>query len=49
MDAGSYLFIAHGSDMVVAATVNGHTVSTINQITDIIDIGPYLRAGTNTL
>ena len=45
--AGAYLQFAHGSDMVVAVTVNGHEINDINQITNTVDIGPYLQPGTN--
>jgi hypothetical protein len=46
---GAYLQFAHGADMVVAVTVNGHPVGQINQITDAVDAGPYLKPGTNAI
>lgn len=38
-----------GADMVVAVTVNGHQIGQINQVTDTVDAGPYLTAGSNTI
>jgi len=35
--------------MVVAVTVNGHTIDTIDQATSTVDAGPYLQAGANTI
>lgn len=46
---GAELSFAHGSDMITAVTVNGHTISQVNQITDTVDVGRYLRAGSNTV
>lgn len=47
---GAYLAFAHGNgDMVVAVTVNGQRLGAINQVTDRVDIGPYLQAGENSL
>lgn len=46
---GAYLQLAHGDDMVVAVTVNGHPLDTIDPFTDRADAGPFLRPGSNTL
>lgn len=47
---GAYLVFGHGNgDMVVAVTVNGEKIGTINQVTDRVDVGSYLRPGQNSL
>lgn len=47
---GALLSLTHGNgDMVVAVTVNGHTVNTIDQVTNTVDVGPYLQSGANTI
>jgi hypothetical protein len=47
---GGYLVFGHGNgDMVVAVTINGIRIETINQVTRSVDIGPYLRAGPNSV
>jgi hypothetical protein len=48
---GAYLQLAHNVlyDMVTGVTINGHELPPGNQFTDTADLGPYLKAGTNTL
>jgi len=47
---GAYLILGHGNgDMVVAVTVNGEKIGTINQVTDKVDVGSYLRPGQNSV
>lgn len=46
---GAELTFAHGQDMITSVTVNGHTISAVNQVTDTVDVGQYLRAGSNTV
>jgi len=47
---GAYLAFAHGNgDMVVAVTVNGQRLAAINQVTNRIDAGSYLKAGENSV
>jgi hypothetical protein len=47
---GAFLQFAHGNgDMVVAVTVNGHQIGQVNQVTNTVDIGAYLKAGANTV
>jgi len=47
---GALLSFTHGNgDMVVAVTVNGHTIDTVDQATSTVDAGPYLQAGANTI
>ena len=47
---GADLVFGHGNgDEVVAVTVNGRRIDTINQITRLVDIGRHLRAGSNTI
>ncbi|MDQ7909031.1 glycosyl hydrolase [Phytohabitans sp. ZYX-F-186] len=47
---GANLVLGHGNgDQITAVTVNGHRITTIDQITNAVDIGPYLRAGANTI
>lgn len=47
---GALLQLAHGNgDMVVAVTVNGNEISQVNQVTNTVDIGAYLKPGANTV
>jgi hypothetical protein len=48
-DNGAYLQLTHGQDMVVAVTVNGHALPTIDQFSDQLDLGGYLTPGPNTI
>lgn len=48
-DNGAYLQLAHGQDMVVAVSVNGHALPTIDQFSDQLDLGGYLTPGPNTI
>lgn len=46
---GADLRFAHGSDMITAVTINGHTVGPVDQVTDTVDAGRYLHAGSNSI
>jgi hypothetical protein len=47
---GALLSFTHSNgDMVVAVTVNGHPIDTIDQVTSTVDAGPYLQPGANTI
>lgn len=46
---GAYLDITHGSDMVTDVIINGSTIEHINQFSDRVDLGDYLRAGSNQI
>jgi hypothetical protein len=46
---GAYLVLAHNTDMITGVTINGHAITAVNQFTDTVDLGGYLRAGVNTL
>jgi hypothetical protein len=47
---GAYLQLAHGGgDMVVAVSVNGQQLDTIDPFTDRLDVGAFLRPGGNSI
>lgn len=48
-DNGAYIHFDHNSDMVVEVTINDRKIDDINQLTDIVEAGHYLKAGTNAL
>lgn len=43
------LAFEHGNDMVTEVTINGKTISGIDQTKDQFDIGGYLKKGTNEI
>ncbi|MCL2164633.1 MAG: hypothetical protein FWH55_09640 [Oscillospiraceae bacterium] len=47
--AGYVLNLVHNNDMITGVTVNGQLLRRINQSSDKLDIGEYLKPGVNTL
>jgi hypothetical protein len=46
---GAYLQMGHHSDMITEVTINGDSIVDINQFSNTVDIGNYLKQGTNDL
>ena len=41
--------MGHHSDMITEVTINGDSIVDINQFSNTVDIGNYLKKGTNDL
>jgi hypothetical protein len=46
---GAYLRFEHGSDMITEVTINDSRIDNVNQLTNTVDVGPYLKSGSNSL
>jgi len=46
---GACLQMGHHSDMITKVTINGDSIENINQFSNTVDIGNYLKQGTNDL
>jgi len=46
---GAYMRFEHGSDMITEVTVNDNRIDNINQLTNVVDVGAYLKSGSNSL
>jgi hypothetical protein len=46
---GACLQMGHHSDMITEVTINGDSIVDINQFSNTVDIGNYLKKGTNDL
>jgi len=46
---GGYLSFAYGNDQVTAVTINGTEISAVDNISDKLDIGDYLKEGRNEI
>ena len=46
---GAVVEIEYNSDMIISVTVNGNVISSVNNVSDKVDIGEYLQTGENTI
>jgi hypothetical protein len=46
---GAYMRFEHGADMITEVTVNDNRIDNINQLTNAVDVGAYLKSGSNNL
>jgi hypothetical protein len=46
---GAYMRFEHGADMITEVSVNESRIDNINQLTNAVDVGAYLKSGNNNL
>jgi len=46
---GAYMRLEHGGDMITEVTVNDNRIDNINQLTNVVDVGAFLKSGSNNL